>query len=53
MTSKHQPLPPLVHESAMDYHQHEKTYSAFVTWVKVGILVTAVSVIILYFLIRP
>ncbi|WP_375452199.1 aa3-type cytochrome c oxidase subunit IV [uncultured Devosia sp.] len=53
MASKHEPLPPLEKESAMDYAQHEQTYSGFVTAVKYGVLATAVLVIILYFAIRP
>ena len=31
MANKHNPLPPLVNESAMDYAQHERTYDGFVT----------------------
>ena len=53
MASKHEPLPPLVEESAMDYAQHQQTYDAFVSMVKWGVLVTAALVLILYFAIRP
>jgi hypothetical protein len=40
-------------ESPMDYTQHEKTYNGFVQGVKWAVLVTAVSMIVLYFLINP
>jgi hypothetical protein len=51
MANKHLPLPPLVKESAMDYAEHEKTYSAFVSAVKWAILISAATVVVLYFLV--
>ena len=48
-----EPHPPTVAESAMDYAQHEKTYSGFVQAVKWSIYATAVLMIILYFVINP
>ena len=53
MANKHNPLPPLVNESAMDYAEHERTYAGFVTAVKYGVLATVVSMVILYFIINP
>lgn len=40
-------------ESAMDYAEHEKTYTGFITGVKWSIYSLAVIMIILFFLIRP
>lgn len=51
MASKHEPLPPLQVESAMDYAQHQATYDGFVATVKWAVLIMAVSLVILYFLI--
>lgn len=48
MANHHEPLPTLVHESAMDYHQHEQTYDGFVTLVKYAILHLAILVVGLY-----
>jgi hypothetical protein len=44
-----------VHElpPAMDYAEHQKTYHGFVTLTKYSILVLAVTVVLLYFIIRP
>ncbi len=49
MASKHEPLPALVEESAMDYAQHQQTYDTFVSMVKYGILSMIFLVIGLYF----
>ena len=48
-----EPHPPLQEESAMDYAQHQQTYSAFVTAVKWSIPALAVTAIVLYFAIKP
>ena len=40
-------------ESAMDYSEHEKTYTGFITGVKWSVLATAVLMIILYFVVQP
>lgn len=40
-------------ETAMDYAEHEKTYTGFVTGVKWAIYGGAALMIILYFLINP
>jgi len=40
-------------ESPMDYAQHEKTYSGFLTGIKWTIIALAVLIVILYFVIRP
>lgn len=40
-------------ESPMDYAEHNRTYRGFVTGIKWAIGVSAVSMIILYFLIQP
>lgn len=40
-------------ESAMDYAEHEKTYTGFITAVKWAVYAGAASLIVLYFLIRP
>lgn len=53
MANKHEPHPPMVQESAMDYEQHEQTYEGFVTLVKYSILVLAVFVVLLFFVVRP
>ncbi len=53
MANKHLPLPPLVQESAMDYHQHEQTYDRFISLLKYSIAGLAVLVVILYFAIAP
>lgn len=50
---KHEPHPAPVQESAMDYAQHEKTYSGFVEGVKWSVIGTAILMIILYFVINP
>jgi hypothetical protein len=49
MASKHEPLPALIEESAMDYAQHQQTYDGFVSLVKYGILSVAILVVGLYF----
>ena len=49
MASKHEPLPALIEESAMDYAQHQQTYDSFVSLVKYGILSMAILVVGLYF----
>jgi Bacterial aa3 type cytochrome c oxidase subunit IV len=49
MASKHEPLPELIHESAMDYTEHQRTYDAFVSMVKYGVLSMAILVVGLYF----
>jgi hypothetical protein len=41
-------LPP-----AMDYAHHEQTYHGFVTGSKYAVLILAISVVLLYFIIRP
>lgn len=51
MASKHEPLPPLQVESAMDYAQHQATYDGFVATVKWSVLAMAAFMVILYFLI--
>jgi hypothetical protein len=43
-----QELPP-----AMDYAQHEQTYRGFVTVTKYSVLIMAISMVLLYFIIRP
>jgi hypothetical protein len=45
--------PPLQEESAMDYAEHESTYSGFVTLVKWTTLGLAALMVILYFLVQP
>ena len=40
-------------ESPMDYAQHEKTYSGFLTGIKWTAIGLAVLIIILYFVIPP
>jgi hypothetical protein len=47
------PHPAPVLESGMDYAEHEKTYSGFVTGVKWSIYGLAVLVVILFFVINP
>lgn len=49
--ANHDPHPPTVQESAMDYAEHERTYNGFVIGVKWSIYATAALLIILYFLI--
>ncbi|MEO8686034.1 MAG: aa3-type cytochrome c oxidase subunit IV [Devosia sp.] len=49
MASKHEPLPALIEESAMDYAQHQQTYDSFVSLVKYGVLSMAILVVGLYF----
>jgi hypothetical protein len=49
MASKHEPLPALVEESAMDYAQHQQTYDTFVSMVKYGVLSMIFLVVGLYF----
>ncbi|WIY52298.1 aa3-type cytochrome c oxidase subunit IV [Devosia sp. YIM 151766] len=46
-----EPHPAPVLESAMDYAEHERTYSGFVTGVKWAIYGSAATMVILYFLI--
>jgi hypothetical protein len=41
-------LPPV-----MDYPQHEHTYNGFVTVTKYSIIALAITVVLLYFIIRP
>lgn len=55
MTTHHHPehhSQPIL-ESAMDYVEHEKTYTGFITGVKWSVYSLAVIMIILFFLIRP
>jgi len=40
-------------ESAMDYAQHEATYTMFVTGVKWIVLSAAVLMVVLYFVVNP
>ena len=40
-------------ESAMDYAQHETTYTMFVTGVKWIVILAAVTMVALYFIINP
>ena len=49
MASTHEPHPAPVQESAMDYAEHEKTYSGFIAGVKYSIISIAIMVIGLYF----
>ncbi|MET3900083.1 hypothetical protein ABIB57_004046 [Devosia sp. UYZn731] len=49
MASKHEPLPAMINESAMDYAEHQRTYDGFVSLVKYGVLSLAILVIGLYF----
>lgn len=49
MASKHEPLPALIKESAMDYAAHQRTYDSFVSLVKYGILSMAILMVGLYF----
>ena len=49
MASKHEPLPEMIHESAMDYSEHQRTYDGFVSLVKYGVLSMAILVVGLYF----
>jgi hypothetical protein len=39
----------MIHESAMDYAEHQRTYDGFVSLVKYGVLSLAILVIGLYF----
>jgi hypothetical protein len=38
---------------AMDYAEHEKTYRGFVTVTKYSVIIMAISMVLLYFIIRP
>jgi hypothetical protein len=49
MASKHEPLPELIQESAMDYAQHQKTYDGFISLLKYGVLSMVILVVGLYF----
>jgi hypothetical protein len=49
MASKHEPLPALIQESAMDYAEHQRTYDAFISMVKYGVLSMVILVVGLYF----
>jgi len=49
MASKHEPLPPLIQESAMDYAQHQQTYDGFISLLKYGVLSMVILVVGLYF----
>jgi len=40
-------------ESAMDYAEHEKTYTGFISGVKWSVLGIAILMIILYFVVQP
>lgn len=40
-------------ESPMDYAQHEATYNGFITGIKWIVGISAVSMVVLYFLINP
>ena len=44
-----EPHPPTVEESAMDYAQHEKTYTGFMAAVKYSIVSLAILLVGLYF----
>ncbi len=39
--------------SAMDYREHERTFSRFVTLIKWTVGVAAVLMVVLYFLVQP
>jgi hypothetical protein len=39
--------------TAMDYREHERTFSRFTNLVKWGIGIVAVLMVVLYFVIRP
>jgi hypothetical protein len=43
----------VVHESAMDYAEHEKSYAIFLGVLKWSTISIAVLVVILYFLVQP
>jgi hypothetical protein len=47
------PHPAPVQESYMDYAQHEKTYSGFVTGVKWVVYGLAAFMVVLYFIVQP
>ncbi len=49
MASKHEPLPAMINESAMDYAEHQRTYDGFVSLVKYGVLSMVILVVGLYF----
>lgn len=49
MASKHEPLPAMINESAMDYAEHQRTYDGFVSLVKYGVLSLVILVVGLYF----
>jgi hypothetical protein len=53
MANKHRPKhhSELQVESPMDYAQHEATYNGFITAVKWSVIGSAVSMVILYFLV--
>ncbi len=53
MAHNAEPHPPLEHESTMDYAQHERTYQGFVRGMKWAIGISAVTMIVLYFLVNP
>lgn len=55
MATKHRPehRAELQVESPMDYAQHEATYNGFLAAVKWSVIGMFVSLIILYFLIKP
>ncbi len=38
---------------AMDYREHERTYARFVAGVKWSIVILAITVVVLFFVIRP
>jgi hypothetical protein len=52
MAKKAQPATePHVHESAMDYAEHEKSYSVFTNLIKWSAISIAVVLVILYFVV--
>tara|TARA_R110002124_G_scaffold114535_12_gene269271 strand:+ start:11998 stop:12165 length:168 start_codon:yes stop_codon:yes gene_type:complete len=55
MATKHRPEhhSQLQVESPMDYAQHEATYQGFIAGAKWSVIGLAVTLVILYFLIRP
>lgn len=44
---------PEIHESAMDYAEHQKSYKLFLAVLKWSVIATAVLVVFLYFVIAP
>jgi hypothetical protein len=44
---------PEIHESPMDYSQHQSSYRLFLSVLKWSVILTAISVVLLYFIIQP